>query len=116
MATLFQNLARSLTAIKGVKVTATKSAILVNLPVDKTRRQTVKVTAAGIQILADRTIFGDGARRAFIVHPGAMAMFGVMPMFQTLISDHLDELRVQFDHINKARQWIGVPEADETSE
>ena len=72
----------------------------------------VEVTAAGIQILADRTIFGAGARRAFIVHPGAMAMFGVMRMFQTLISDHPDELRVQFDHINKARQWIGVPEAD----
>ncbi len=49
MATLFQNLARSLTAIKGVKVKATKSAILVNLPVDKTRRQTVKVTAAAIR-------------------------------------------------------------------
>ena len=72
----------------------------------------VEVTAAGIQILADRTIFGAGARRAFIVHPGAMAMFGVMRMFQTLISDHPDELRVQFDHINKARQWIGIPEAD----
>lgn len=72
----------------------------------------VEVTAAGIQILADRTIFGNGARRAFIVQPGAMAMFGVMRMFQTLISDHPDELRVQFDHINKARQWIGLTEAD----
>ncbi len=72
----------------------------------------VEITAAGVQTLADRTIFGAGARRAFIVHPGAMVMFGVMRMFQTLLSDHPDELRVQFDHINKARQWIGIPEAD----
>jgi hypothetical protein len=68
MATLFQSLARNLAAIKGVKVEATKSAILVNLPVDKTRRQTVKVTAAGIRIggsemvvarLVSRTAFID---------------------------------------------------------
>lgn len=56
MATLFQSLARSLASIKGVKVEATKAGILVNVPVDKTRRQTVKVTAAGVRVAGGEMI------------------------------------------------------------
>jgi hypothetical protein len=72
----------------------------------------VEVTPMGIRTLAERTLFGAGARRAFVVHPGAMAMFGLMRMFEILTSEHPDELRVQFDHVKKAQQWIGIPDAD----
>ncbi len=70
MATLFQNLARSLTAIKGVKVQATKAAILVNLPVDRARRQTVKVTAASIRVAGGETVVARlVSRTGFIDNP-----------------------------------------------
>lgn len=72
----------------------------------------VEVTAAGIRALAERTLFGAGARRAFIVHPGAMAMFGLLRMFEILTSDHPDELRVTFDHVKIAQQWLGIPDAE----
>ena len=75
----------------------------------------VKVTALGIRVLAQRTLFGAGARRAFTVSPGAMAMYGLMRMFQILTSEHPDELRVHFDHINGARRWLGIPDADGTA-
>lgn len=70
MPTIFQSLARSLAAIKGVKVKATKSAILVNLPVDKTRRQTVKVTAAGIRVAGGEMVVARlVSRTGFIDNP-----------------------------------------------
>jgi hypothetical protein len=69
----------------------------------------VEVTPMGIRTLAERTLFGEGARRAFVVHPGALKMFGLMRMFEALTSEHPDKLRVQFDHVQKALQWIGTP-------
>ncbi|MDP1891938.1 MAG: hypothetical protein Q8K55_13675 [Gemmatimonadaceae bacterium] len=72
----------------------------------------VEVTPAGIQTLAERTLFGAGSRRAFVVQPGAMKMFGLMRMFEILTAEHPDKLRVQFDHLAMALEWIGVPTPD----
>ena len=77
---------------------------------DFTEVTRVALTSAGIQLLASRDPFGVGAKRAFIVTPGAMAMFGMLRMFEILTNEHLDELRVQFDHVGKARLWLGLPE------
>lgn len=49
MATLFEHLGRILTSIKGLKIQADKTGLLVNLPVTNERRQTVKVTARQIK-------------------------------------------------------------------
>ena len=68
------------------------------------------LTTAGFQLLASRDPFGAGSRRAFVVAPGAMGLFGMMRIFQIMIDEHPDELRVQFDHIGKARSWLGLPE------
>lgn len=46
MATFFQTLGHILRTIKDVQVQSNKGAILVNLPVTRDRRQTVKVTAS----------------------------------------------------------------------
>jgi hypothetical protein len=70
----------------------------------------VALTSEGIRLLASRDPFGVGAKRAFVVAPGAMAVFGMMRMFQILTDEHRDELRVQFDHIGTARSWLGLPE------
>ena len=70
----------------------------------------VALTSEGIRLLASRDPFGVGSRRAFVVTPGATAVFGMMRMFQILTNEHPDELRVQFDHIGKARSWLGLPE------
>jgi len=70
----------------------------------------VALTSGGIRLLASRDPFGVGSKRAFIVTPGAMVVFGMMRMFQILTDEHPDELRVQFDHIGKARSWLGLPE------
>jgi len=68
----------------------------------------VEVTPHGIQLLAERTLFGEGARRALVVHPGAVKLFGLMRMFEALTSNHPDKLRVQFDHMQKALLWLGI--------
>ena len=70
----------------------------------------VELTSAGIRNLASRNPFGAGAKRAFVVRPGAMAMFGLMRMFQILTDQHPDKLRVQFDDMKEARSWLGLPE------
>ena len=77
---------------------------------DFTKVTRVALTAEGIALLASRDPFGMGAKRAFIVSPGAMVMFGMMRMLETLCTEHLDEFRVQFDHISKARLWLGLTE------
>jgi len=68
------------------------------------------LTSEGIRLLASRDPFGVGAKRAFIVNPGAKAVFGMLRMFQIMTDEHPDELRVQFDHIGEARSWLGLPE------
>jgi hypothetical protein len=68
----------------------------------------VALTAHGIDTLAERNPFGRGAKRAFVIRPGALAMYGLMRMFQTLTSEHPDELRVQFDDIEAAKSWLGM--------
>jgi hypothetical protein len=73
----------------------------------------VELTAAGIFTLAERTLFGAGARRAFVIHPGAMTVFGLMRMFEMLTADHPDSMRVQFDHMQTALHWVGVVKGDE---
>ena len=75
----------------------------------------VEVTPTGIQLLAERTLFGEGARQAFVVHPGAMKMFGLMRMFEVLTAEHPDKLRVQFDHMQKALLWIGITTTEGSS-
>ncbi len=80
---------------------------------DFTEVAELTVTTGGIRLLASRNRFGAGAKRAFIVDPGAMAVFGMLRMFQILNDEHPDELRVQFDHIRKARSWLGLPEQKE---
>lgn len=64
MATIFQRLGHSLRSIKGVKVQATASAILVNLPVAPNRRQTVKVTAVKVPGDSDGTMVARLVSRA----------------------------------------------------
>lgn len=70
----------------------------------------VQVTSSGIRVLADRSPFREGSRRAFSIKPGAAAMYGLMRMFQILTSDYPDELRVQFNDLAKARVWLGMPD------
>ncbi len=70
----------------------------------------VALTTEGIRLLASRNPFGVGAKRAFIVAPGAMVVFGMLRMFQIFTDEFHDELRVQFDHIGEARSWLGLPE------
>ncbi len=70
----------------------------------------VELTSQGIRHLANRNPFGAGARRAFVVKPGALAMFGMMRMFEILTDEYPDELRVQFDDVKEARSWLGLPE------
>jgi hypothetical protein len=77
---------------------------------DLTEVTEVALTSEGIRLLASRDPFGAGAKRALVVAPGAMEMFGMMRMFQILTDEHPDELRVQFDHIGEARSWLGLPE------
>ena len=77
---------------------------------DLTEVTEVALTAKGIWLLASRDSFGLGARRAFVVAPGAMATFGMMRMFQIMVDEHPDELRVQFDRIDEARSWLGLPQ------
>ncbi len=71
--------------------------------------EAVNVTSDGIRHLANRNPFGAGAKRAFVVSPGAMAVFGMMRMFATLTDEQPDELRVQFDDEARARSWLGLP-------
>lgn len=73
----------------------------------------VEVTPAGILHLAERTLFGEGSRRAFVGPPGAMKLFGLIRMFEVLTLNHPDVLRVQFDHLPAALKWIGVPTPEE---
>lgn len=73
--------------------------------------QRVELTSSGIRTLADRNLCGAGAKRAFCVEPGAMAMFGMARMFQILTDKYPDELRVQFDNLESARSWLGLPES-----
>lgn len=68
----------------------------------------VEVTSLGIRTLADRNPFGDQSKRAFVVNDGNLAMFGMLRMFQILTDEYPDELRVQYDHIEAARQWLGL--------
>lgn len=68
----------------------------------------IRVTAGGIRLLADRNPFGQGSRRAFTVL--ATAMFGLLRMFEILTSEHPDDLRVQFNNVQGAREWLGIPE------
>lgn len=70
-----------------------------------------ELTSDGIRTLADRKLFGTGAKRAFSVQPGSMAMFGMARMFQILTDDHPDELRVQFNDLENARSWLCTPES-----
>ena len=70
----------------------------------------IALTSEGIRLLASRDPFGMDAKRAFVIAPGAMEVFGMMRMFQILTDEHPDELRVQFDHIGEARSWLGLPE------
>jgi hypothetical protein len=70
----------------------------------------VALTSDGIRLLASRDPFEGGAKRAFTVAPGAMAVFGMLRMFQIMTDEYPDELRVQFDHIGEARSWLGLPE------
>jgi len=70
----------------------------------------VALTSEGFQLLASRDPFGVGSRRAFVVAPGATGVFGMMRIFQIMIDEHPEELRVQFDHIGEARSWLGLPE------
>ena len=77
---------------------------------DLTEVTGVELTSEGIRLLASRDPFGAGAKRAFIVNPGAMEVFGMLRMFQIMTDEHPDDLRVQFDHIGKARSWLGLPE------
>ncbi len=69
----------------------------------------VELTAEGIRTLAERNLFRAGARRAFLVHPGALTMFGLLRMFEILTSQYPDELRVEFNHVDAAREWLGLP-------
>jgi hypothetical protein len=77
---------------------------------DLTEVTEIALTPEGIRLLASRDPFGAGAKRAFVVAPGEMAVFGMMRMFQILTNEHHDELRLEFDHIGKARSWLGLPE------
>lgn len=70
----------------------------------------VELTSQGIRLLANRNPFGPGSRRAFIVKPGALAMYGMARMFQILTDQHPDELTVQFDHEQSAKAWLGIPD------
>jgi hypothetical protein len=72
----------------------------------------VQVTGDGVRTLASANKFGKGARRAFVVKPGADAMFGLLRMFQILTTMDQDELRVQFDAIDSARNWLGLGDGD----
>mgnify|MGYP005841770073 CR=1 FL=1 len=72
--------------------------------------KSVELTSSGIRTLAYRNPFGSNAKRAFSVEPGAMAMFGMMRMFEILTGEHPDELRVQFNDLKSARAWLGLPE------
>lgn len=70
----------------------------------------MKLTSGGISVLAERNPFGRGSKRAFVVSPELPATFGMMRMFQIMTDEHPDELRVQFDNLEEARRWLGVPE------
>lgn len=72
----------------------------------------VEVSAAGVRTLAERNLFRAGSRRAFTVRPGEMAIYGLMRMFQILTTEYPDELRVQFNDVRKAQEWLGVPDAN----
>lgn len=72
----------------------------------------VEVTGIGIRTLAERNLFRAGACRAFTVRPGAVALFGLMRMFQILTSEYPDELRVHFGDVREAQQWLGIPDAN----
>ncbi len=64
MPSIFETLAYSLSQHKQLKVQATKTALLVNFPVDRVRRQTVKVTARSLPGLAGPTIVARVVSRA----------------------------------------------------
>ncbi len=70
----------------------------------------VALTSDGVWMLAQRNMFREGARRAFVVAPGDLEVYGMMRMFQILTEKFPDELRVQFNHIEQARAWLGIPE------
>lgn len=70
----------------------------------------VELTTEAIMMLAGRNLFGAGSKRAFVVSPGAMDMYGMMRMFEILTDDYPDELRLQFNNLKEARCWLGLPE------
>ena len=39
-------------------------------------------------------------------------MYGVMRMFQILTSEYPDELRVHFNDVRGAQEWLGLPDAN----
>jgi hypothetical protein len=69
------------------------------------------LTTEGTRYLARRDTFGPHSRRAFVVV--SQSMFGMMRMYEQLLKEDPDELRVQLDHLAAAREWLGLPIQDE---
>ena len=72
---------------------------------DLTHVTEVRLTAGGIQRLAERVPFGEGSRRAFVVADDVA--FGMARMYQILTSDHAHDLTV-FRDLDEARAWLGL--------
>jgi len=68
------------------------------------------LTTIGIRLLARSNTFGEHSRRAFVVV--SQSMFGMMRMYELLLAEDPDDLRVQCDHIAAAREWLGLPAQD----
>jgi hypothetical protein len=63
----------------------------------------VELTVDGIRKLAERDIFGSGARRAIVAGQGLI--YGFSRMFEMLAK--AEETRI-FSDINEARKWLGL--------
>lgn len=67
------------------------------------------LTSMGIRNLAERNLFKKGAKRVFIVAQGKEALFGMLRMLEQYLGKHPIEVRVQYEDIEGAKRWLGLP-------
>ena len=69
---------------------------------------TVSVTALGVRLVANTSIFGPGSRRALIASDANPSSgYGYVRMFQTLRSQSGADIKI-FSTVEDAHRWLGL--------
>lgn len=71
----------------------------------------VSVSSAALRRLAQVNPFDTASRRAIVVEPGDLLVYGLSRIYRGHASEDPDRLVVQFDHVDGALAWLGVDRA-----